>query len=620
MKKIVLLIFPLSFAASMLAQVEVERDLPFNYVQASAKAAERNFAPRHDREGGSFSLPFFDDFSRYSLPTSNPDIPASWQRWEDDDVFINDAFAISPPSIGVATFDGLGPDGCPYDFSDPNSYGGADTLTSLPLNLSGLDESSNVQLMFYYEPGGIGNFPEDVDSLVLEFYSPFGAGQWIHRWSVPGNDVAAFEKVLIPIVEPEYLLDGFRFRFRNYATLSASADFWHLDYVAVDQNFNYVDCEYDDVAMQHEIRGLLDEYTAMPWTHFIDDPASFMTNSIDITQQNLGPTANIVTGFSVQYEDQHWDFPNIDFNTFGNGCSEYTRTIDLGGFDFDSSVNDTCAVFDVKAYCTTTDGTPQNDTARFQQVFTNYYAYDDGTAERAYAINTTGGKVAVKYFAEVPDSLLGLFMYWIPFVEDQSDKNFLLRAWSDGGGIPGNELSENFTFYHPNYYCNGYNVFGYYAYDNPIFVSGNFYVGWIQDNNAELNIGNDKNGTTNQTQLFYQNGGTSTWNQSLISGAVMIRPVFKSGKSSVWNSISENGTTSFTLFPNPAENELNIMAPVDFGSYHVKLLDLSGKTVLEMTSSLAAHRLDVSNLSDGLYIVQLVNQLGEKRQQKFVKK
>jgi Secretion system C-terminal sorting domain len=568
--------------------------------------------------GGNLSLPFFDDFSRNTLPTNDPDIPAEWQRWEDANVFLNTTFPVDPPTIGVATFDGLAGDGYPYDFTCPDCWGSADTLTSLPINLAGLGSDDNVALSFFYEAGGYGNMPDEEDSLILQFYSPFGEGQWFRVWGTAGIFPSSFTQVILPVTGTEYLLDGFKFRFINYATLSGCVDHWHIDYVLMDQNFSYTECQVDEVAMVYAPNTLLQEYTAMPWTHFISDPDSFMGTQVVAKETNLGPTENIVTGFRQRYEDTVWDFPNLDFNTFGNACSSFDRNLSLEGATYDEEVNDTCAIFDVSVYVTTTDGHPENDTASFSQVFYNYYAFDDGTAERAYALNVAGGKVAMKFFAEEPDSLLGLFIHWLPFQYDNSNKSFLLRVWGEGGGEPGSELAENYQFHYPHYYHDGYNIFSYYEYDAPVLVNGNFYVGWVQDTNTELNVGNDKNTNRNPTNLFYQLGAGGDWTQSEITGTVMIRPVFKSGKTNVWNDIVEFDPQSLMVYPNPATDLLTIEIPTSGMSLTVT--DMSGRVVEQIAAADLVQQLDLSGYAVGMYILKATSAEGQFLTARFTKR
>ncbi|MFT5921272.1 MAG: hypothetical protein ACI8TS_000600, partial [Flavobacteriales bacterium] len=157
MKQLVLLLLS-CFVSGLVFSQEVEKDLIIDVVKAEQYAKERSFEKRTSRGGELLlTLPFFDDFATYSLPTSNPEIPVELQRWSDDDVRLNCTFPILPPTIGVATFDGLDETGYPYNFVISDAYGPADTLTSLPIDLEGFSEGDNIYLTFFYQGGGIGN-------------------------------------------------------------------------------------------------------------------------------------------------------------------------------------------------------------------------------------------------------------------------------------------------------------------------------------------------------------------------------------------------------------------------------------------------------------------------------
>lgn len=609
-------------ASTVVSAQEVERPLIFNAHQLMKSNGERQFVNSEDRGGGSLQLPFFDDFSRYSLPTSDPDIPAEWQRWSDTSAYINSSFAVSPPTIGVATLDGLNGHGYPYNFTNQFSYGKADTLTSLPIDLSLYSPTDNVYLMFFYQGGGLGNNPNESDSLVLEFYSPFGEGEWFHKWSTPGSSEETFQQVFMQVIEPEFLLDGFKFRFRNYSTLSGAFDHWHIDYVFLDEGINpdNFNANIDDVAMQYPNVTLLGQYTSMPWTHFLSNPSAFMTNSIIANENNLGATSNIVTGYSISYQGATEDFPNQDFNTNNNAYQEIQRTINLNGYVFDDSVNDSCAVFDVCMYVTTTDAYLQNDTACFQQVFTNYYAYDDGTAERAYAIEAAGGNVAVKYRAEIGDTLLGVLIHWIPYGVNVDNQTFLLRAWQDVGGAPGPQIVEQFNYNSPHYYLAGPNIFSYYEYDDPIFIpEGNFYVGWSQPNSTGLNVGNDKRTNTNQTKLFYSLGFNQPWEQSTIEGSVMIHPVFRAGKMIVWDSVNELQGLQAMIFPNPADDVVNVMVKDENTTYVINIYDLTGRRVMNETVQFSGvHSVNIAGLPSSTYLLTITDTMSGARYQQML--
>lgn len=131
------------------------------------------------------SLPFYDDFSS-SSPYPNS------QRWMDSSVYINDCFAVKPPSIGVATFDALDKYGRLHRAASSSSFY-ADTLTSRPIALAGLSAVSNkpadsLALSFYYQRGGIDyveNIPDESDSLLLQMYFP------AQRYGIYINEISA---------------------------------------------------------------------------------------------------------------------------------------------------------------------------------------------------------------------------------------------------------------------------------------------------------------------------------------------------------------------------------------------------------------------------------------------
>jgi len=615
MKLISIIVFSLLVTFPILAQ-ELEKDLVINKDIFQNYQAEREFQPRATRGGGSLELPFTDDFSRFTFPTNNPNIPVEWQQWEETGAYLNQSLPFEPPTIGVATLDGVSATGYPYDITISNSYGQADTLTTMPINLQGLDSGDDVYLSFYYQGGGRGNNPENVDSLVVDFYSP-DDDAWFRKWATPGVSDGVFHREFIQVLEPWFFRAGFKFRFRNYATLSGSLDHWHIDYVYLDENIDPEDFIPQDVAMVHPISTLLSEYSAMPWTHFSDNPASNMSQTFNVLQRNLNTDRNIVSGYKVDYNGvQQFNQADLYLNTFGNGFSTYQGTYPANtapaNYVYDPAVNDTCAIFDVSVYLfTDPDQNTWNDSLHFQQDFTNYYAYDDGSAERAYSLeNAAGGKLAVKYASVIPDSLVGLFMYFMPFGIDVSSETFLLRAWGDNGGVPGDELAENFEFHSPVYYPEGPNTFGYYEFDNPIPVDGTFYVGWIQNSNAEMNIGLDKASTLASNTLYYQTGIGASWTASTVSGAIMIRPVFQAGKSEVWNDISESELPELNVYPNPTTNQLYVQWADPSLSLSAEIIDLSGRSVSVNQLSTQQMSFDLSGLTAGMYVLVTRNQEG----------
>ncbi len=157
------------------------------------------------------NLPFFDDFSQSTLyPDST--------LWLNNQVYINNQFPIFPPTLNVATFDVLDPQGVPYrntinrDFKDAG-----DSLISQPINLSENGGSTysvadSIILSFYYQPNGYGYHLNGEDILRLWFKAKNGL--WFQVWSKVGESKSRdFEQVMIPLLDSNFFHAGFQFMF-----------------------------------------------------------------------------------------------------------------------------------------------------------------------------------------------------------------------------------------------------------------------------------------------------------------------------------------------------------------------------------------------------------------------
>ena len=613
--------------AQSLQPKEIERDLLYIPMEEVARhvVVPANFSGMNHR-GSALSLPFFDDFSTPSMPLSDGTLPGFevFQRWEPGSARRTETFAINAPTIGAATLDGLNRFGEPYNFVEVNTPGWCDTLTSLPIALNGYFPESNVHLMFHYEAGGRGNAPDvGEDFLVLEFKSTddvSGEVFWTEVWSSDSTATNAFERVYVAVNEFPYLVNDFQFRFRNFGALAGNVDLWHLDYLLLDDQI--VPAEFDvvsEVAIVEPVTTLLRDFTRMPWNHFIANPAYYMRDSLLMQQRNFGTQAdNINWGFSVDYEGDVDIYETSVQNTNVQPLTPFNTTLYVGNnplgenFVFDSEVADTSATFAVSIWQSSIGllhtekvGVPDNDSIVFHQVFENDFAYDDGTAEKAYALTAAGGKVAVRYALEVPDTLLGVAIHFTPYYTNSDDETFLLRAWEDNDGIPGEELIENYQFHSPQYFNDGFDLFAFYEYDDPIPVEGNIHVGIVQATEVGLNFGLDKNTNANVGQLHYSLGLGGSWLNSEIEGSVMIRPVLRANKTEVWNTIAEGAISSapeLRVYPNPVNGtscRVDVPAAAEW-----QLWNASGKLIQSgRWPAQGVYTCDLSGLSAGLYVL-----------------
>ena len=72
------------------------------------------------------------------------------------------------------------------------------------------------------------------------------------------------------------------------------------------------------------------------------------------------------------------------------------------------------------------------------------------------------------------------------------------------------------------------------------------------------------------------------------------------------------------VYPNPANNTLNFKFD-DQKKYTITILTLIGQEVSTLSNIKSSTKIDVSNLSQGVYLFQIINTNGDKAIGKFVK-
>lgn len=571
------------------------------------------------------NLPFFDDFS-YAYKSPYPSV----NNWLDSNTYINTGFAINPITLGVATFDGLNKRGYPYLINAPVSYSGpADTLTSRPINLqyvvvtTSISTTSHVYspadsifLTFYYQAEGYGDAPESNDSLCVDFFKP-NQNRWKKVWGVKGYNPSAsdtsFYRVRIPIADTSYCDSLFQFRFRNKATTSGSLDHWHIDYVQIKYNYLAADTTNDDVAFGYKPSSFLKNYSIMPYRQY--DTLELATTFRNYIRNNFASTQFSTYDFTVS-NALSTAVPTPTSGTFITGVSPFLPT---GGYYTGNAahpvfgskkpfplpfVTQDSTFFTIQHVVTTSsDIHRSNDTVVHVQKFSNYYAYDDGSAEVGYYLNTYGAKTAVRFTLNVEDTLKAVRIYFDPIVEGTliSNSQFRLMIWNSNSGTPGSIVYKD-SILHPSYISGNYNLIPTYHLTSclPLAV-GSYFIGIQQITNQPLNIGFDKN-TNHMDALYYDIG--NGWVQSAVRGSIMINPVMGCIDPPAAVGLMEHEIfNNFNLFPNPAQNTLTVNYPKnELENAQIDILSSIGQSVL--TKSITSNEpIDISNLTNGLYFV-----------------
>lgn len=597
---------------------------------------------------GSDTIPFFEDFF-YAPNSPYPSV----NHWTDSSVYVNTGFGIAPPSIGVATFDGLNKLGYPYNIAATSVMSiPADVLTSRPINLYTNSLSTytyspvdSVGISFLYQAQGFGENPASNDSLVLDFYKPLFPvisgttttyGAWFRAWSkrgsntVPINDTI-FKKAFVRISDTAYFHDGFRFRFRNRATGAGSADHWHVDYISLKTNHFKTDTSYNDVTFGYMPRPILKNYSTMPYNQY---QASEMGTKFSnfIRNNNVGIVKNTNYEYSIYSSALALlDSYGTSSSNTGNVNPFCTRGWDSVLTHKNPPLNYTInpmpdsTFFIIKHIVNTNPDTwKYNDTIVQKLAFNNFYAYDDGSAEKVYGHGTTiGPKDALKFVLNVVDTLRALDIFFDPFIDGNLIKSstFRMYVWSDGGSKPGIVLRKDSAM-KPIYLDHGYNKIPRYFFTTPLVIGpGTYYIGMQTIGNQSLCVGFDMN-LDHHTSLYYDIG--FGWTQSSAKGSLMIHPVFGESTRALVG-INEPMASKpkegiIKVYPNPASDKLFISASELNGKDHytLELYSMMGAKLSEVKVENTTTEIDLNDYASGIYFVTLKQNNSTIANQKFI--
>lgn len=539
--------------------------------------------------------------------------------WFDNYAYQNSTYPILPPTIGVATLDGLNEWGFPYNNRNNNTYGDADKLTSKEINLGGLTEGDSVYLSFFFEGRGLGESPDLNDSLILEFKDIGGIWRtmWIQRgYNTQNPAPQRFQQILVkvpdmPIPTTVFFHSSFQFRFRNKASLYGNLDHWHIDYVKLATSRSAIDTVIQDIAMVYPINTVLKNFTLMPADQLTgnSDLADTLNVLVRNNDSNAGsPATNFTQGAEILYPTpvivdayQTQTFNAGAYYTLPfNPASEYT--LPSGTVDSLILLNQVSIL--------PGDVRPSNDTLRFLQRFDNVMAYDDGSAETAYGLTGTQvKKFAYEFNLNQPDTLVAIQFMYTQVESNVSDLIFNINVW-DSIKLNDFTYEDQPVIVLDNrkpHYVDSVNGFTTYRLDTPMIFNSKVYAGWVQNESEtrRLQVGFDLNSPLGRPHMFiYTN---SQWTASPLStpGSPMIRLIFDTdyyGQSTV--GIKDIQAEKLTVFPNPTSGYLNISGPAN-ANYTVTAYSMLGEQVLQQSN--AGNTLDISGLADGVYLLNILN-------------
>lgn len=464
-----------------------------------------------------------------------------------------------------------------------------------------------------------------------EVWSSFGCklSDWLTE-----NPLQYFKQVMIPITDEQYFRDNFQFRFRNYASLdedtwtsgniigwSSNCDQWNIDYIRLDLNRTKNDLYPNDVAFVSPSISSLKEYQAMPWNQFrSSDMISQFHNdlsNLSNTVKNTFYTFNIVKNHQQTIYVSPLNNENAN-PYYPNGLHTYEHHANPAlemSYEYDGADSALFTITHVFSMVGGNDVCTHNDTSVFEQKFYNYYAYDDGTAEAGYCLLSTmtnpQASFAVKFTLAEPDTLQAVRFWFNHTLNDENVAPFTLMVWDDQNGFPGAVLYEMPALL-PEF-ADDYLDFVPYYLEEPLAVSGTFYVGFYQNHDVQLNIGFDQNNDA-RGKFFYRTA--ADWYESYYKGAPMIRPVV--GKSFDHSSVKPyNNLTDIKIYPNPTHDKLYVQHGFEEEELHYQVINMYGQCL--ESGQLQSNELSLAPYADGVYFVKLFSKNQPVKTEKIIK-
>lgn len=552
----------------------------------------------------SLNLPFWDDFSSGKL---NPQL---WQNT--GGTSINNTMTLTAPTQFVATFDGLKADGKPYDFSNALAQGATDTLLSQVIDLAQYAPSDSLYLSFFWQNRSLGDTPETTDSLCVQFYT--SGGIWQTVWRVQGNTAAVnFQQAFVRVQAKNlYLHRNFQFRIVAFGRQSGLFDVWHIDYVYLAAQRSQANAFYQDLALRQNLSPLLRSYRAMPLRQILANPSKTLADSIKTDVTNLFNNNN--------FFDYHFTITDLRKKTLlqqafvqakaiaattSNAIAASTLAHPLS---IANQLTGDSTRLEVKVALVTNDEQrlKQNDTLKSVVVLSDYYAYDDGTAEAGAYLGKGFGRVAVQFINQKSDVVSGVRLHLLPAVSNIEGNPISIQVMSNAQGKPDKVLRSLYTKIN---YASIKDGFVEYTFA-PVAVSDTFYVGYLQYTDYDpVVIGLDKDSPASVNKCFYTL--STTWENlasvqnnatfKAATGSLMIRPVM-------------GGTVTEVILgnENPTDNEALVVYPnPTTGMIYwnnsllksVEISDMLGQTLLKTT--VAQPELDLQNFNSGIYLLKL---------------
>ncbi len=446
---------------------------------------------------------------------------------------------------------------------------------------------------------------------------------WKNIWNAEGEELDSFliknnvyfKLVMIPITNSYWFRKDFQFRFYNYGSLSSinswktNTDHWHVDKVYLNTGRTINDIYTREIRFVEPAASVVKQYSSMPMYHFNPD----LVKETLVAYANNNDSISHDCTYSYSAKDEEGNYLPGFIGGFSGPVNPYSQH-DLSSYqpfaeaqvesEFDPQPAAEVS-FTIIHMLKDNENPEIVDTIYYQQVFSNYFSYDDGTAERSYGASADNIKMAVQFRSFEADTLRGVKIFFNKVQDNYNIDRFHLQIWNDNNGLPGSLMYEKRNVL-PN--ADSLNRYTTYVFEDTIIRLGvyNYYVGVTQTTFDHLNIGFDRN-TDSKSKTFYNTSGT--WINSPFEGSLMIRP-FLGRALDQGGSKAKSQSGDLKIYPNPPGNSDQITFTLpswssspDYQKYYTtRIYDITGRLLY---SAPYEDQLNISIFENGFYIIDI---------------
>lgn len=565
------------------------------------------------------TLPFWDDFSKGTPGPNGSYFHPDESKWKNSKpTWISSGIGLKAPTINVATFDGLDATGKAYNQNTTTQVPDyTDSLESHFINLSSITGvfRDSVYLSFFYQWQGNGETPDQQDYLEVQFRTATAWVTVLKLTADPQQRRDQFYYASVKVLGAQYYHDRFQFRLRSFGGQTGPYDTWNIDYVYLNNFRRENDNSFPDQAITFPPTGLLpDGYRSMPYYHFIQNPSgsqsmfgiynlrnspepmTFQTRAtfeqyVDGVRSVYSETSaeqNILSGSPVLPAFTH---DTVRYNGIPNASDPVQFPLNADSVFLDVKVTLFTGDNRTKEGTRAEDYTYRyepidfriNDTLTQAYVLKDYYAYDDGQAEYAVKLISSGNVAAVKY--ELPDglpienALLVAFDFYFPAFGISSNQIVDFYVFAENETTPGTPGESLLRVSNVTLRTGRVNEFQRISFQPTLQIPGKiFFVGWRQPAQGTAFVGIDYSNDSSDKLFFNPGTGVvpdkNDWTAVTdIPGSLMIRPVFGVGVPDPTTGIEDE--PQFGVYPNPSSGNITITGWID----EVSVTSVTGQSI-----------------------------------------